>query len=116
MKVVIASSILLAILVIGGSGYLLVRGASAVAGTVFTWVVPAVQAALPPELASAEMCERLDRVIALAGEGRIDASELRDTVLWLPGALLDGRLDPQEVEALSKALDRAIAPPKRVES
>lgn len=116
MKLVIAASILLVVLVIGGTGYLLVRSASAVAGTLLSWAAPAVEAALPPELAPAEMRERLDRVIALAAEGRIDASALSDTVLLLPGALLDGRLDPQEVEALSQTLDRAIVPAKPAES
>lgn len=116
MKVVIAASTLLALLIIGGAGYLLIRGASAVAGTLLTWAAPAVEAALPPELAPAGMRERLDRVIALTTEGRIDASALNDTVLLLPGALLDGKLEPQEVEALSQALDRAIAPPKPAES
>lgn len=116
MKLAILSVIAVAILFVAGAGYLAVRGAAAIAGTAFTWLEPVVRSSLPPELAPAEIKERLDTALAQIREGRIDGEALRDTVFWLPGALLDGRLDEAEVEALTSKLDRVIAKQAQAES
>lgn len=116
MKVAIAAALVFVIVSIAGAGYLVVRGASSAAGSALAWLEPVVRNSLPPGLDPAEIEERLAVALALVREGRIDGAALRDTVLWLPGALLDGRLDDAEVEALAGKLDRLIASPARVES
>jgi glycerate kinase len=116
MKLAIVSGIALAISCIAGTGYLVIRGAGAAAGTALTWLEPVVRSSLPTELDLAEIHERLDTALARMGEGRIDRAALRETVLWLPGALLDGMLDEAEIEALAGKLDRVIAAPAQVES
>jgi len=113
MKIAIAAAIIL-VLVLGsvvGAGVLAVRGIGAAAGTALTWLEPVVRSALPSELATAEIEQRFDRVLALVRAGNIDGAALRDTVAWLPGALLDGQLDSAEVETLAGKLDRVIAAP-----
>ena len=116
MKTVIASVLVLALVSVAGAGYLAVRGIGAAAGHALAWLEPAVRSALPAELASAEIERRLDRALALVRDGRIDAAALRDTVLWLPGALIDGRLDAAEADVLARSLERVIAPPAPAET
>lgn len=111
MKIAIASAIVLVLVSVVGVGVLAVRGIGAAAGTALTWLEPVVRGALPSELATTEIEQRFDRVLALVRAGRIDGAALRDTVVWLPGALLDGQLDSAEVETLAGKLDRVIAAP-----
>lgn len=111
MKVAIVSVLLLALVSIVGAGYLAVRGMGAAAGYALAWAEPLVRDALPPGLAPDRVKEQLDRAVALAREGRFDGGALRETVLWLPGALLDGQLDAAEIEMLAGKLDRVIAEP-----
>jgi hypothetical protein len=117
-KFIVASAIALslALVTILGVGYFAVRGLSAAAGTAITWLEPLIESSLPAELAPAEIQERLDTALARVRDGHVDAQALRDTVLWLPGALLDGSLDAAEVEALAGKLDRIIAAPVQAES
>jgi len=117
-KIVIVSAIALsiALVTIVGAGVLAVRGLGAAAGTAITWLEPIIESSLPVGLAPAEIKERLDTALVRVRDGRVDPQALRDTVLWLPGALLDGRLDDAEVEALAGKLDRMIAAPVQAES
>ena len=105
------AAVFVVIVSVAGAGYLAVRGIGAVAGTALTWLEPAVRSALPAAVAPAEIQQRLDRALEVVRDGQIDGEALRDTVLWLPGALLDGRLDQTEVEVLAGKLDRVIAAP-----
>ena len=111
MKTAIVSILGLALVSAVGAGYLAVRGIGAAAGYALTSIEPMVRQALPPELATALVQERLDRVLALVRDGRVDTTALRDTVLWLPGALFDGQLDAAEIDVLAGKLDRVIAAP-----
>jgi hypothetical protein len=111
VKIAIVSVLVLALVSIVGVGYLAVRGIGAAAGYALSWAEPLVRDALPPGLAPERVKEQLDRAVTLAQEGRIDGGALRETVLWLPGALLDGQLDAAEIEVLAGKLDRMIAEP-----
>ena len=115
MKLAIASVLVFVIASIAGAGYLVVRGVSA-AGTALTWLEPVVRSSLPPGLTPERIQQRLDLALEQVREGRIDAPALRETVLWLPGALLDGKLDDAELSALAAKLDRVIATPPQAES
>jgi len=108
---IIASALVVVIVSVAGAGYLAVRGIGAVAETALTWLEPAVRSALPAEIAPAEIQQRLDRTLALVRDGQIDGGALRETVLWLPGALVDGQLDGAEIDILAGKLDRLIAAP-----
>ena len=116
MKLAVASALFFVIASVAGTGYFVVRGAGHAAGVALAWLEPVVRTSLPPALDPAAIEARLGAALALVREGRIDAAALRDTVLWLPGALLDGRLDDAEVERLADELDRVIAAPARAES
>jgi hypothetical protein len=112
MKLVTAIGAALALLSVAvlGTGYLLVRGTASAATSALEWARPLIESALPPELAPGRIAEPLDRAIALARDGRLDPAALRETLIWLPAALLDGQLDAGEITALGARLERMIRP------
>jgi len=111
MKIAIVSVLVFALVSIVGAGYLAVRGIGAAAGYALSWAEPLVRDALPSGLAPERVQEQFQQAILLAQEGRIDGGALREIVLWLPGALLDGQLAAAEIEVLTGKLDRMIAEP-----
>jgi hypothetical protein len=72
----------------------------------------ALESAVPRETRDAAAAQ-IDTTITALREGRFDAGVLRETVVWLPGALLDGTLDAAETQALWEKMDRLTpeAPP-----
>jgi len=68
----------------------------------------ALEAAVPPE-ASVAARARLDETIEALRDGRFDPAALGEVAWWLPGALVDGRLDTEERRILWEKLDR-LAP------
>jgi hypothetical protein len=103
-----AAALLLVVII--GTGVLLVRGAATAATAALEWAQPAIESALPRDLAPDVVADRLDRAIAVAREGRVNGAVVRDALFWLPLALLDGQLDAAEVAELGARLDRIVEP------
>ena len=111
MKIALVSALVLIVVSVVSVGWLAVRGAGAAASLALEWARPAVAetlAALPAELAPADLEARLDRALAAIRDGRVDGSAMRETLAWLPTALLDGELDAGEIAVLGAKLDRLL--------
>jgi autotransporter translocation and assembly factor TamB len=69
-----------------------------------------VAASLPPGLDRQRIETEVDAAMQALREGQIDGAVLRETLAWLPGALLDGQLDKAETLALGEKLARIPGP------
>lgn len=111
MKLVIATVAVVAALVVAGvigAGVLAVRGVASATAWALETARPMVEAA--PGM-TGQIAERVDGAVAALREGRVDPGAVREALVWLPGALLDGRLDAEEVALLERKLDRILAAP-----
>lgn len=110
MKAAIISFALFACVATIGAGVLAVRGLASATAWALDATRPIVEA-VPIALAPGRLGERLDAAIVALRDGRVDGGAVRETLLWLPSALLDGQLDRDEVALLERNLDRILAVP-----
>jgi hypothetical protein len=101
MKIAIASV---------GIGYFALRGIGSATGWALEQLRPVVTSAVGHSPETVQLQKRLGRAITLVREGRVDGAVVLETLVWLPGALLDGRLDASEVDTLGASLERVIGP------
>jgi len=109
-KILLAGS-LVSLLLIAGLGWLAVQSVSLVAGGVRTGIEivrPYVEESLPVGLSRDALERQLDAAAEAARNGRLDLGAARDTLWWLPGALLDGELDAAETATLASKLERIV--------
>jgi hypothetical protein len=99
-------------ILVGTVGFVVWKGAALAAGGAAFALEQArttLEQAAPPE-ARERARERVDAALSALRHGRFDAAALRETALWLPGALVDGHLDAEERELFWRKLERAITP------
>jgi hypothetical protein len=111
VKIAIATALALFLVSSLALGWLVVQGAGAAASMALAWARPAVTeavASLPTELTPGELEGQVDRALAALREGRVDGGVVRETLAWLPAALLDGELNADEIAQLATQLERLI--------
>jgi len=111
MKIAIAAALAFFLVSSLALGWLVVQGAGAAASVALAWAKPAVTeavASLPTHLTSGDLEGQLDRAVAALREGRVDGGAVRETLAWLPVALLDGELNADEIAQLATKLERLI--------
>jgi hypothetical protein len=109
-KILLAGALAFGLLLVG-VGWLVAQSAALVATGVragIDVVRPYVEEGLPVGISREALEQRLDAAAEAARNGRIDLEAARDTLRWLPGALLDGQLDAAETAALGAKLERIV--------
>lgn len=110
MKLALASIAIVSCLALVAAGVLAVRGLASATAWALEVARPMVES-VPVALEPARLGERLDGAVAALRDGRVDGAAVRDTLVWLPAALLDGQLDRDEIATLERNLDRILAVP-----